>query len=103
MKVEMRRILVWEAPLKPDGLVVPGIKDRYVEVFRTVDWLDHMAVPVAGDIILSDGANYSTVVRRFFVEDPPLIILKLSDLNVDNVEAWMAEYGWEREGAEDPE
>jgi hypothetical protein len=92
MKVELRHVLVQEAP---------GAENIYVAARKRLDWMPDMPVPVNGDILMDEKGNWTTVLRRTLMEFPPFIALKVTDLNVNDVEAWLAEHGWERDEAED--
>jgi hypothetical protein len=66
-----------------------------VEVVNALDWLPDMPVPGPHDVLMDANGNWSTVLRRFFYEDPPLVALKLTHITVPSVALWLeAHPGW---------
>jgi hypothetical protein len=73
--------------------------DEFAEVVCATDWLHDMPVPVAGDVLMDGQGNWSTVLRRVFLDDPPKVILWLTNIEAD-IEDWLTFHpGWARRGA----
>lgn len=83
MKVELRRVLA-----QPD--------DGAVGVVNVLDWLPDMPIPGPHDVLMDAAGNWSTVLRRFFYEDPPKVALQLTPVDVIvDIDAWLEGHqGW---------
>ena len=87
MRIELRRVLL--------PAVGPEHPTLDVEVVNRVDWLPDMHIPGPHDVLMDANGNWSTVLRRFFYEDPPMVALQLTPIEVPSIDRWLeAHPGW---------